>query len=94
MSGKDAEVGPSRRRPSVDDLRIALLEIAVLIVCTVLGLWWFSRTSRWSHMKRGRERGQGDLGREQHHLDSTQRELSRKHFRDDEAGAQYGGGGA
>lgn len=45
-------------------------------------------------MKRGRERGQGDLGREQHHLDSTQRELSRKHFRDDEAGAQYGGGGA
>jgi hypothetical protein len=26
---------------------VATVEIAVLIVCVALGLWWFSRTSRF-----------------------------------------------
>ena len=26
---------------------VAILEIVFLIVCVVLGLWWFSRTSRY-----------------------------------------------
>jgi len=26
---------------------VAMFEIALLIVCLVLGLWWFSRTSRF-----------------------------------------------
>jgi hypothetical protein len=26
---------------------VAMFEIAFLIVCVVLGLWWFSRTSRF-----------------------------------------------
>ena len=26
---------------------VAVLEIVFLIVCVVLGLWWFSRTSRY-----------------------------------------------
>jgi hypothetical protein len=71
---------------------VPMFEIAFLIVCAVLGLWWFSRTSRWSHMKSERKRGQDDLGREKHDLDRSQRELGRKRFRDDDAGPQYGGG--
>jgi hypothetical protein len=26
---------------------VAILEIVLLVVCVVLGLWWFSRTSRY-----------------------------------------------
>jgi hypothetical protein len=71
---------------------VAVLEILFLIVCVVLGLWWFSRTSRWSHLKSERGRGPDDLGRDKHELSRSQRELSRKHFRDDDAGPQIGGG--
>jgi hypothetical protein len=71
---------------------VVILEIVFLIACAVLGLWWFSRTSRWSHMKSERERGQDDLGRGKHELSRSQQELSRKHFRVDDAGPQYGGG--
>ena len=71
---------------------VAVLEIAFLIVCAVLGVWWFSRTSTWAHLKGKRDRGQRDPGREKHEFGRTQDELSRKHFRDDDAGPQYGGG--
>jgi hypothetical protein len=71
---------------------VVVLEIAFLIVCAVLGMWLFSRTSRWAHLKAGGERGQDDLGREKHELNRTQHELGRKHFRNDDAGPQYGGG--
>lgn len=71
---------------------VVMLEIVFLIACGVLGLWWFSRTSRWSHLKSERGRGQDGLGSEKHQLDRSQRELDRKHYRDDDAGPQYGGG--
>jgi len=71
---------------------VALLEIVLLIVCVALGLWWFSRTSRWSHMKWERERGHDDLGRDTHEFSRSQQELSMKHFRNDDAGLQSGGG--
>jgi len=71
---------------------VALLEIAFLIACVALGVWWFSRTSRWSHIKAERARSQGDLSRDKHDFSRSQEELSRKHFRDDDAGPQYGGG--
>jgi hypothetical protein len=72
---------------------VVTLEIVFLIVCVVLGSWWFSRTSRWSHMKSERRRGHDDLRQEKHDFSRTQQELSRKNFRFDDAGPQRGGGG-
>lgn len=71
---------------------VAVLEILFVIVCVLLGLWWFSRTSRWAHMKAERERGQDEFSREKHELSRSQQELTRKHFRNDDAGPQTGGG--
>jgi len=34
---------------------VAMLEIAFLIVCAALILWWFSRTSAFRHRKPGAE---------------------------------------
>ena len=71
---------------------VALLEIVFVILCVVLAFWWFSRTSRWAHMRSERERGQDEYGRQKHELSRSQGELSRKRFRNDDAGPQSGGG--
>jgi hypothetical protein len=68
---------------------VAMFEIVFLLVCAVLGVWWFSRTSMWSRMKSGSEPGRHDLGRKKHQLSRTEHELSRKHFRDDDPGQFY-----
>jgi hypothetical protein len=43
-------------------------------------------------MKWERERGHDDLGRDTHEFSRSQQELSMKHFRNDDAGLQSGGG--
>jgi hypothetical protein len=45
---------------------VVTLEIVFLIVCVVLGLWWFSRTNMYrSRLRSGSEPGQSDEGARQ-----------------------------
>ena len=44
---------------------VAIVEISVLVVCVALGLWWFSRTSRFrarTSRLDHREASHGDKG--------------------------------
>jgi hypothetical protein len=80
---------------------VVILEILFLIVGVVLGLWWFSRTSRWSQMKSEHGRGQDDRRREKHEFNRTQDDQRKRNFRVDGVGGpqkgpdtNWGGGGA
>lgn len=42
---------------------VAMVEIALLIVCAVVGVWWFTRTNAYRARRRsGAEPGQHDGG--------------------------------
>jgi len=67
---------------------VAMLEIVFLIVCAVLALWWFRRTSAFRlRMKTESDPGQRALSRKLE-LDRQRKTV----HRDDNAGPQYGGG--
>jgi hypothetical protein len=48
---------------------VAKLEVAFLIIGAVVGLWWFSRTSRFRSRRRIGEDPQGRGDRPESHLD-------------------------